>query len=397
MPFFAALSANPDTAKAVEEVCTGASAVLGSPANLGLIFYSPHHADYLARQTSTLQEWLGVNCLVGCSGESIVGNEQEIERQPALSLWLGRWPQPVTIRPFEIGMEEAAQGGGFAELLDTIAGTDPRTSALLLLGDPRSFRAPAFLERINERAPGLRVFGGMASGEQEKRANCLIRLSTTASPQGPSTRAAVGILISGTEAIRCIVSQGCKPIGQRFVVTRAQDQTIYELDGKSSVRLLQELYRSLNPPDRSLFRQGLNLGWYTSEAGDLLVRTPVGIDQAGSALTLNDRVAAGQSVQFQVLDPASADEELHHLLQRELGVWEQKPNGALLFTCNRRGSRLFSQPNHDAGVLRAETGSIPVAGFFAEGEFGPIGGRNFLHTHTATIVLFGEQPAVSSQ
>jgi small ligand-binding sensory domain FIST len=81
---------------------------------------------------------------------------------------------------------------------------------------------------------------------------------------------------------------------------------------------------------------------------------------------------------------------LHHLLQTELRAREQKPSGALLFSCNQRGSRLFSQPHHDAGVLRAEAGSIPVAGFFADGEIGPVGSRNFIHGHTATILLFWE-------
>jgi small ligand-binding sensory domain FIST len=387
MPFFAALSVNPDTAKAVEEVCTGASAALGGPANLGLVFYSPHHAEYLARQGSTLLERFGVDCLLGCSGESIVGNEQEIERQPALSLWLGRWPQPVTVRPFDIRIEEA-QGDSFAELPDGIAGADPRTSVLLLLGDPSSFHPAAFLEQINKLAPGLPAFGGMASGGREKPGNCLINLPASVSAQKGS--AAVGVLLTGIKGVRSVVSPGCKPIGKTFFITRAQDQTIYELDGKSPLLLLQELHRGLNPGDQRLFQQGLHIGWHTDAPGGFLVRTPVGMDQASGAVTVNDRVATGQTVQFMVLDPATGDEELRRLLQKELGAWEHKPSGALLFTCKGRGSRLFPQPNHDAAVLRAEAGNIPVAGFFADGEFGPIGGRNFLHTHTATVVLFGE-------
>jgi small ligand-binding sensory domain FIST len=30
----------------------------------------------------------------------------------------------------------------------------------------------------------------------------------------------------------------------------------------------------------------------------------------------------------------------------------------------------------------------PVAGFFAAGELGPVGGRNFIHGHTASFALF---------
>jgi small ligand-binding sensory domain FIST len=33
-------------------------------------------------------------------------------------------------------------------------------------------------------------------------------------------------------------------------------------------------------------------------------------------------------------------------------------------------------------------GPIPVAGFFAQGEIGPVGGRNFLHGYTASVAVF---------
>jgi hypothetical protein len=37
-------------------------------------------------------------------------------------------------------------------------------------------------------------------------------------------------------------------------------------------------------------------------------------------------------------------------------------------------------------------GDPPVAGFFAAGELGPVGGRNFVHGFTASMALF-EEPA----
>jgi small ligand-binding sensory domain FIST len=63
-------------------------------------------------------------------------------------------------------------------------------------------------------------------------------------------------------------------------------------------------------------------------------------------------------------------------------------DGALLFTCNGRGSRLFAEPDHDARVLAEEVGPVPTAGFFAAGELGPIDGMNHIHGFTASAVLF---------
>jgi small ligand-binding sensory domain FIST len=61
-----------------------------------------------------------------------------------------------------------------------------------------------------------------------------------------------------------------------------------------------------------------------------------------------------------------------------------------MFTCNGRGTRLFGGPHHDASALADTVGEIPMAGFFAAGELGPVGGRNFLHGFTASIALLQE-------
>jgi small ligand-binding sensory domain FIST len=62
----------------------------------------------------------------------------------------------------------------------------------------------------------------------------------------------------------------------------------------------------------------------------------------------------------------------------------------LLFSCNGRGSNLFPEPNHDAGSIQKHAGQIALAGFFAAGEIGPVGGLNFVHGYTACVLLFFE-------
>ncbi len=145
-----------------------------------------------------------------------------------------------------------------------------------------------------------------------------------------------------------------------------------------------------------MVRRGLHVGRVINEyqgefqRGDFLVRNVMEIDQGSGALAVTERVRVGQTVQFHVRDAATADEDLHELLQMEQSAHEGKPSGALLFSCNGRGTRLFDQPDHDARAIRAETGTIPLAGFFAQGELGPVGGQNFIHGFTASVVLFEE-------
>jgi small ligand-binding sensory domain FIST len=181
-----------------------------------------------------------------------------------------------------------------------------------------------------------------------------------------------------------------------MVITRGQENIIEELGGRPPLAQLQELWNSLTPEDQNLFQQGLHIGRVINEyqgefqRGDFLVRNVLGLDRATGALAITDRVRVGQTVQFHVRDAETADEDLHALLQLDVHAHDKPPQGALLFTCNGRGTRLFNQPHHDAGVIRAEAGTIPVAGFFAQGELGPVGGQNFIHGFTASVALFEE-------
>ena len=144
--------------------------------------------------------------------------------------------------------------------------------------------------------------------------------------------------------------------------------------------------------DRELLENGLLIGRAISEyrekfgRGDFLVRNVVGVDQDTGAIAMADYIKTGQTIQFHVRDSASADEDLSLMLQaRKIAI----PAGGLLFSCNGRGTRLFDQPGHDIRAVRGAAPSAPVAGFFAAGELGPVGQRNFIHGHTASLALFG--------
>jgi len=112
----------------------------------------------------------------------------------------------------------------------------------------------------------------------------------------------------------------------------------------------------------------------------------VGADPESGVVAVGDTVRTGQTVQFHVRDAVTADDDLRELLQA--AAEGSRPVGALVFTCNGRGRRLFDAPDHDARCLQECLGPLPAAGFFAQGELGPIGSRTFLHGFTASIALF---------
>ena len=389
MPFAADLSRSPETARALDEVCSPVQERLGGPPDLALLFFSPHHAGAAELLTATAHEHLRPRALLGCVGESVVGNAEEIEGAPAVSLWAARWARPVEVDPFHLIVEETSEGYSLLGWPDALEGADPERSAVLLLGDPFTFPVDLFLSEMNEAHKGVRVVGGMASGTTGPGQSRLL--------QGDHVhnQGAVGVLLRGDVGLRCVVSQGCRPVGRPLVITKAHDNVIVELSGKTPLRQLQELWQELSPGDQELFRRGLHIGRVINEyrdtfrRGDFLIRNVIGLDQESGALAITDRVRVGQTVQFHVRDAATADEDLHELLRAD-AAGAGRPAGGLLFSCNGRGTRLFAEPHHDARAVRAGAGEVPLAGFFAQGELGPVGGQNFIHGFTASVALFEE-------
>ena len=95
----------------------------------------------------------------------------------------------------------------------------------------------------------------------------------------------VGLTISGPADVQTVVSQGCRPIGKPFVVTKARENLIESLGGHPAMAALREVVTTLSPDDEPLLQNGLMIGRAVSEyresfgRGDFLVRNVVGVDE----------------------------------------------------------------------------------------------------------------------
>ncbi|MGH2682707.1 MAG: FIST signal transduction protein [Actinomycetota bacterium] len=373
----AALSTDLDPATAGAEAAEVAGSDLdGADASLALLVASRHHASSAVAVLDAVRRTAGPERIIGCVAETVVGGDREVEAGPAVAVWLASLPQPP--ETFHMEFVRTSEGGVFAGY--RFEGSGP----YLLIGDPFSFPTDHLLRHMNERMPGTVVMGGMASGGTGPGETQLF-LDDRVVDDG-----AVGARLPGVR-IRALVSQGCGPVGNVYTVTRAEGNVIHELGGRPPLQRLQELLETLPPEERELVGQGLHVGRAIDEykaeleRGDFLIRGVMRVDPQSGGVEVGDRIEVGETIQFHVRDAATADEDLRALLKREAG---QPAEGALLFTCNGRGSRLFSVPNHDASLVSEELGGLPLAGFNCAGEIGPVGGKNFLHGFTASIALF---------
>ena len=178
-------------------------------------------------------------------------------------------------------------------------------------------------------------------------------------------------------------------------MTKAHANVLEELGGEDAYDALKQLFSESSEADRALLQRGVHVGVAIDEhlsdfrPGDFLVHNLMGVYQE-SKLMINSLIRTGQTIQFQVRDASTADIEMQMMLEKKRDELDSPAKGALLFSCNGRGRRMFPQPHHDIGLVNSTFPSCPVAGFFAAGELGPVGGRTFVHGLTSSLILFRE-------
>lgn len=386
MRFAVALSKHPETDIAAQELVDEIRPQLGeSSIDLACVFFSSHHAAQADHLTDVLRGTLGPRYLLGCSGEGVIAGTEELETTPAITLWAASLPD-VTLSPIRSSFsptQDQFQLAGWPE-----PGVEEAT--FLVLADPFTSPVQEILGLLEERHPRAKAVGGLAGGGQEAGMNRLV-FNDDVLDGGM-----VGVRLSGAVEIRPIISQGCRLIGERFMVTKAERNLIHELGGRPALERLQTVFEALSEEDR---QRALHIGIVIDEhrnrfeRGDFLIRNLLGADRSSGAVAVGDVVQEGQTVQFHLRDADSASEDLTSLLAADRTGRNTPPLGALMFSCCGRGQGLFGRPNHDAATVAEQLGSIPMAGFFAQGEIGPIGHRNFVHGYTASMAIFAERPS----
>jgi len=385
--FASALSKRSDTEAAARDLADEIRAKLDHTSiDLACLFFSAHHASQAGLLAAMIHQSLRPRIMVGCSGEGVIAGAEELETAPAVTLWAASLPN-VSLEAIQLSFsptQDQFRLSGWPE-------PDVGDSTFLLFADPFTTPMREVLGLLDEQYPGAKAIGGLAGGGQSDGKNRLVFHGEAL------TGGLVGVRLSGPVDVRPVISQGCRLVGERFVVTKAEHNLIHELGGVPALERLQAIFESLPEEDRRHAHRALHLGIAIDEhrdrfeRGDFLVRNLVGADQTTGSVAVGDVVQEGQTVQFQLRDARSASEDLNVLLATDRAAHRRPPLGALMFSCCGRGRGLFGIPNHDAVAMADRLGSIPVAGFFAQGEIGPVGGRNFLHGYTACMALFAEK------
>jgi small ligand-binding sensory domain FIST len=391
--FSAALSTAVDSKEALSAALAELEAGLaGATPDLVLAFATHHHGPLLEELGPRVARATGAAHVAGCTAESVIGGSRELEGRPGVALWAAHLPG-TTVRLFELGAHAGADGEPVFTRLPSVG--DEERAALLVLVDPYTFPADAFLARLNEALPGVPAMGGMASGALGPGQTLFF------TRDGVRDAGGIAIALEGAIELVPVVSQGCRPVGKPWVITECERNAIHKLGGRAALEVLVETLGALDEADKRRLQSMPFLGLALDptrtrfDRGDFLVRTIMGLNQRDRTIAVADFVRRGQTVQLLVRDAESAGEDLRRLLAESALEAGTSHAGALLFTCNGRGKRMFGRADHDAACVRSgPRADLPLAGFFAAGEIGPVAGRNCLHGFTASVAFF--RPRASS-
>jgi len=352
----------------------------GAPCDVALVFAGQDNLAHAGLGLEAVHERLHPAALAGCGAQGVVSTGREVETGGVV-VWAGSLGAGAG-EAFHLEARPAGEG----RLAITGMPDVGNDEALVMFVDPYTFPAEALLAEIARSSPGVPVVGGLAAAESSPAA--LFHDDAVASI------GAVGLVLSDVD-VHCTVSQGASPIGPEMVVTACDGNVIEELASQPALdRLMDAIRGELSADEQALATQGLLFGIVIDEnqpeydRGDYLVRALMAVDEQERTITIGERVRVGQTVRLHVRDAASADVDLRDALERVARELDRPAAGALMFTCNGRGSHMFGSAGHDAGALAREIGPAPAAGFFCAGEIGPVGARSFVHGFSTSVALF---------
>jgi small ligand-binding sensory domain FIST len=383
---------------AIQAWVEGLRAELRAPkVTLGLVFMAPRFFPHAAQVLEILRVHGQIPLLAGCSSGSLIVGAEELEETSKPGIVVGLYALPgAELKAFHFTQEGVDAAAGKSGYWAEQTGLDnTQTNGWLVFADPFRLDSEAWLDSWNAAYAPLPVLGGLASGDHAAQMT-QVYLNGEVFEEG-----GVALSVGGQVELSAVISQGCTPIGETWTLTHVDGNLIRQIGNRAAYEVLAETFNSLPTTEQRKSRGNLFVGLAMNEyledfhRGDFLVRNLLGADPQSGVIAVGAMPRSGQTVQFQRRDAAAATEDMAALLARaKERLKDVDIYGGCLCSCNGRGQGLFGTPNHDAQMIQEGLGPMGLAGFFCNGEIGPVGKRNFLHGYTASLALFVQKSRV---
>jgi small ligand-binding sensory domain FIST len=352
-----------------EDAAREVRARLGRPAAFAMAFCSSDYLPHLDGFCETLRVDGHIPDVIGCTASGFLAGADDAEAKPGFSLLAVAHdgPPPAIHRMGGDGTQAAHRPAAGGE------------NGWIVLADPTSMDIEGWLADW-----GAPVVGGLASGGDSSDEIAVFHNGSICD--------GVAVPIGTSVRLVTVLSQGCRPIGEPLTVTRAEHNVIYALGSHPAYEALESAFETLSDAEKATARGNLFAGLAGTEyveefqPGDFLVRNILGADPSSGAVVIGGIPRIGQTLQYQLRDAGLAGSHLRTSLKRALAEWG-RPSASVVFACTGRGRRFFGNGGHDAGAVQEVLGTHPGAGFFCNGEIGPVGAKSCVHSYSLACAL----------
>ena len=368
-------------------------ALLPREIDLGLGFISPGWAEFVEEIYDILKNSLGVPRLAGCIANGVIANQWEFEQKGGIALGLYHLPgSRIESLSFSSKLAQEAISSGEDDYWRKLI--EPGAEGIngwLVFAEPLQINIEEWLATWEASFPGTPLYGGLAHFDPDAMSTMVM------GDDGVMLEGGIAIGIGGGVGLAGLTAQGCTPIGDALTVTKAKGNILERLGNRPALSMLENAYNGLSEETRTRIRGNLFLGLAVDEylddfqRGDFLVRNLLASSDPKGSLAVGAYPRVGQTAQFQIRDKVGASEELETLVARTKDQLRGKRVfGACVSDCSGRGSRLFGELHHDSKAVYPLVEPQGAVGFFGNGEFGPVGGKNFVHGYTVSMAVFTE-------
>jgi len=330
------------------------------------------------------------DCVVGSSGAGVLTGEGEIEGRGGVVVLVVA-SDAIIGRPFifePLKGNETHLGASFGEF---VAKAQDKKSLMILLPDSYNGNPQALLQSMADKAGFHPVIGAGSTENGEAGATFQLCGDKVAS------NSVAGAYLSGEFDVHVDITQGCQPISEPMLITKAEGNLIYEINGRPAIEAFARLLKGPLAEDirRALMVLFVGLPADRREnsvaPGKYLVRNIYGLDPDKGVLAVTDAVSEGEAMIFTMRDGQRAREDLGQMLRRQVQALEGRtPAFGLYFNCCARGNSLYGIPGIDSAYIRQALGEVPLLGMFGGYELAPLGRANHLFAYTGVLALITE-------
>ena len=394
-----------DTSRKVLETLEGARTE-GDGFNFGFLYISDMLAEDAQSIVNLFRSVLNIENWVGSVGIGVCGVGEDLIDLPAISVMIGNFeagqfcffPKPDNTAP---------EGSAPHDLEAWLKTNDPMLA--MVHGNPLAEEDPAYTLQQFAAMTGGFLVGGLSSA-RGKHFQIL---------GGVVNGNLSGVVFSQNIPVATSISQGCDPIGPAHVITKGDEHTIRELDGRSAVEVFEDDLRSmtikkidkdpneiiLDDPDhipeefQTLIKGEMHVAFPVpgTDQNDYLVRNIIGMDPDEGTISVAQQVAYGDNILFVRRDDNTVKSDLSSVLLklrerviRDTGGFN--PKAAIYVSCVARAFSNFGPdaqgqppiPSGEMALVREIIGDVPLAGFYAGGEIS----NARLYGYTGVLTLF---------